>query len=331
MAAINYNFIVEQGSDFEINYQYNDVNNNPVDLSNKCVTLQIKPANSEYIYTFSSRQPVTYDVHGFSLDASDKGLITLRLSAQYTNSEFTFNTAVYDLDIISDGNILQNIRLATGTVTVQKRNISLLTSCPGGDNPKQPSGNTTPGTTTPSVTPTVTPSGAFEDLCSATDCLDVDIYSTVYVGSGLVIPDLASVSGSIVTTDTRQIENIELVIDKLNHQNPQDLQLFLSAPSGNTILLSANEKITKYSNNFSFMFSNKAFPNTYLHNVNNGNLCNIYDKTNIVKYSNQTLSSSFDHLFGHSVTGLWTLIAKDTDPLSSGSIDGWKLIITYSP
>ena len=101
MAAINYNFIVEQGSDFTINYQYNDINNNPVDLSAKCVTLQIKPTNSNFTYTFSSRQPVTYETYGFSLTASDKGLITLKLSAQYTNSEFTFNNAVYDLDIIS--------------------------------------------------------------------------------------------------------------------------------------------------------------------------------------------------------------------------------------
>lgn len=331
MSAIIYNFVIEQGSDFTINYQYNDINNNPVDLSAKCVTLQIKPSNSEYTYTFSSRQPVTYDTYGFSLTASDKGLITLKLSAQYTNSEFTFNTAIYDLDIISDGNILQNIRLATGTITVEKRNTSLLTVCPGGDNPKQSTASSGSGSPNPSITPTPTPSGYVEDLCLATDCLNTDIYSTVYYGSGMIIPDSNIVSNSILVTDNRNIENVELVVNKLNHTNPQDLQLLLSPPSGNTILLSANHKVNNYVENFNFMFSNKALPSSYLHNVTNGGLCNIYDKTNIVKYSNQTLVSDFDHLFGHSVTGLWTLIARDTDPLSSGSIDGWKLIITYSP
>lgn len=331
MAAINYNFIVEQGSDFTINYQYNDINNNPVDLSDKCVTLQVKPTNSNFTYTFSSRQPVTYETYGFSLTASDKGLITLKLSAQYTNSEFTFNNAVYDLDIISDGNILQNVRLATGTITVQKRNTSLLNTCPGGDNPKQSTSSSGSGSPNPTVTPTPVPSGSVEDLCLATDCLNTDIYSTIYYGSGIVIPDNGVSSNSISVTDTRSIENIELVISKLSHANPQDLQLLLSPPSGDTILLSANQKITNYVDNFNFMFSNKALPTTYLHNVTNGGLCNIYDKTDVVNYSNQTLVSDFDHLFGHAVTGLWTLIAKDTDPLSSGSIDGWKLIITYSP
>lgn len=333
MPAIDYNFIVEQGSDFQINYQYNDANNNPIDLSTKCVTLQIKPANLDYVYTFSSKQPVTYDTYGFSLTATDKGLITFKLSAQYTNNEFTFNTAVYDLDIISDNsNILQNVRLAGGIITVKKRNISLLSVCPGGDNPKQPLFLSTSGSpSTPSPTPTITSSGLIEDLCLATDCLNTDIYSIVYAGSGMNIPDMGSCSGSIEVTDTRIIENIELVVSKLNHTNPQDLQLFLSAPSGDTILLAGNHKITNYSNNFSFMFSNKAQPTSYLHNVTNGGLCNIYNKTNSINYSNQPLMSSFNHLFGYSVTGLWTFTIRDTDPLSSGLIDGWKLIITYLP
>lgn len=331
MPAIDYNFIVEQGSDFNLNFQYNDENNNPIDLSNKCVVLQIKPDGGDYIYTFSSQQPVTYDTYGYSLTSSDNGLINFKLSAGYTDSEFTFDTAVYDLDIISDTTILKNIRLANGIVTIKKRNISLLNFCPAGDNPKTPVVTPVPtGSTSPTVTPT--PTGVvFEDLCSATDCLNTDIYSVVYYGSGLTVNDNA-ISGYLTTSDTRIIENIELVIDKLKHSSPQDLQLFLAPPSGNKILLSANHKIPNYnSNGFSFMFSNKASPSCYLHNVVNGDLCNIYDKTNIVKYSNETLLNSFDHLFNHSLTGNWNLIIRDTDPLSSGSIDSWKLVVTYSP
>lgn len=330
MPAINYNFIIEQGSDFVINFQYSDINNNPVDLTDKCVVLQIKPANYNYVYTFSSQQPVTYLNDGFSLDGTDKGIIKFQLSAAYSNQEFNFDTAVYDLDIITPGNILQNIRLATGIITIQKRNISLLTSCSVGNDPKQPISGSIPGTT-PTVTPTPTGSGQIivEDLCLATDCLNTDIYATIYNGSGLNIIDNSIVSGSVYVSNTGVIENLELVINKLNHNSPQDLQLFLSPPSGNKILLSANHKINNYNDNFSFMFSNKALPTTYLHNVNNGSLCNIYDKTSIVKYSNETLESGFDHLFGHSITGVWSLLVRDTDPLSSGTIDGWKLIITY--
>lgn len=336
MPAIDYNFIVEQGSDFKLAFEYRDENNNPIDLSNKCVVLQIKPNNSDILYTFSSKQPVIYTIDGFSLTASDQGVIVFSLSANYTNTEFTFDNAIYDLDIISDTQLLQNIRLATGTITVRKRNISLLNSCPVGNNPKASviTSNISPtGSGTPTATPTPTGSSiVVEDLCLPTDCLNTDIYARVYVGSGLNIIDNSTISGSLTISDTRTIENIEVVIDKLKHTSPQDLQLLLSPPSGNKILLSANQKIPNYNNNgFSFMFSNKATPTSYLHNIYNGGLCNIYDKTNIIKYSNETLNSDFNHLLGNVVSGDWSLIVRDSDPLSSGSIDSWKLVITYLP
>jgi subtilisin-like proprotein convertase family protein len=68
-----------------------------------------------------------------------------------------------------------------------------------------------------------------------------------------------------------------------------------------------------------------------LHNTINGGLINIYDKVSNINFSNETLTSSFDHLFGASVTGTWSLIVKDTDPIGSGLLDSWKLIITHSP
>ena len=79
------------------------------------------------------------------------------------------------------------------------------------------------------------------------------------------------------------------------------------------------------------MFSNKATPGTYINNISNGQICNIQDKTDLYNYNNETLVSSFDHLFNSSVTGIWTLISKDDDIGVSGSIDSWKLIITYQP
>ena len=168
-------------------------------------------------------------------------------------------------------------------------------------------------------------------MCLPYDCVELDVYSVVYAGSGLNINDLSTSSGSITSTDTRMIENIELAINKLAHSSPQDIAFLLAPPSGNKILLSANHKIVNNNNNFSFMFSNKATATSYLHNISNGGLCNIYDKTSSYKYNNENLLYSFDHLFDTSTTGVWTLYAKDTDPLSSGSLDSWKLIVTYKP
>lgn len=79
------------------------------------------------------------------------------------------------------------------------------------------------------------------------------------------------------------------------------------------------------------MFSNKANNTDYLHNTTNGGLINIYDKRSNINFSNETLLSSFDHLFGVPVTGTWSLIVKDTDPIGSGIIDSWKLILTHAP
>jgi len=323
MPAVNYNFIIEQGSDFEINFQYNDENNNPVDLSSNqgaCVVLQMIPNSGVSATTSFS---TTIQAPNYSFIASDKGLITLKLDNSLTKL-YSFDNAVYDLDVIQGTKV---IRLVSGSVTIVKRQTP-FPSCQvqqqgggtGGDN----TGGGTP-------TPTVTPLPDVEDLCLKTDCLDLDIYSKVYEGSSLQIPDLSTITGSVTATDTRQIENVELVINNLNHSSPQDLQLLLAPPSGNKILLAGNHKISNNSNNFSFMFSNKALPTSYLHNVSNGNLCNIYDKTSSIKYSNETLAYGFDHLFGHSLTGVWNLIVKDTDPTISGSIAGWKLVLTYKP
>jgi subtilisin-like proprotein convertase family protein len=331
MPAANYNFVIEQGSDFILNFQYNDQENNPINLSSKCIVLQWLTDDVTSKAIFSSGANANYDVNDWSMVADNTGSIRFRLAANLTKT-FTFNTAVYDLDIISPGDKLRNIRLATGIITLAKRNIG-LDACPIDVNSSV--NLTTPTSTAPGITPVITPtptitSGQVEDLCLPEDCLNLDIYSVVYPGNRLNIPDLATVSGSVVTTDTRSIENIEIAINKLQHNSPSDLWLMLSPPSGNSILLSANSKISSFNNNFSFMFSNKANPSDYLYNISNGGLSNIYNKTDIINYSDQTLVSGFGHLLGVSVTGTWNLIVKDTDPIGSGSIDSWKLIITYA-
>ena len=333
MPAINYNFVIEQGSDFVLNFQYNDENNDPINLSSKCVVLQWVTDDGSVQQIFSSGANSDYTLNDWSIVGDNTGSIRFRLAANLTKT-FLFNTAIYDLDIITPGNRLRNIRLATGVVTLVRRNIPLLDDCPSNIN--SVIGLTTPTVTNSGISPTTTPTitstpSQVEDLCLPEDCLNLDIYSVVYPGSGLSIPDLATVSSSVITTDTREIENIEIAINKLQHNSPSDLWLILNPPSGDSVLLSANSKIPSFNNNFSFMFSNKASPSGYLHNISNGGLSNIYPKTNIINYSDETLVSGFGHLIGSSVTGVWSLIAKDTDPIGSGLIDSWKLIVTYAP
>lgn len=336
MSAVNYNFIIEQGSEFILQFQYNDAANNSIDLdTNKCVILQIIPENQPISsgIVFSSKANANYGTDKWDLSADNKGLITFKLGSNYT-SGILYSAAKYDLDVISIGNLNKNVRLAYGTITIQPRQTlypeaRFTTDTTNTNNSDTNNTNDNNGSGGDSVTPIP----VSDDLCYATSCTNLDIYSVVYNGSGISLTDDSTpVSGYVVTSDARKIENIELVINNLNHNSPQDLQFFLAPPSGNKVLLSANQKIPNYSSNFSYMFSNKAAPTTFLHNVSKGGMCNIYDKTSIVKYSSESLNPNFNHLFNQSgITGNWNLIIRDTDPVGSGYIDGWKLIVTYIP
>lgn len=339
MPAAPYNFVIEQGTDFSIDFIYRDENNNPVDLTGKCVVFQFAFSGSLEEgecakYILSSQANANYETDNWSLIGNNTGLIRIKIAAELTKN-FTRTSAIYDLDIISQVNNLRNVRLSTGTITVVPRNFSNtdIIGCPSNIDvcveqySPPPSGSPVPTSTGIAPTPTIT---EITDLCLPFDCLDLDIYSMVYTGTGLILSDMSTSSGSIITTTTGIIENVELAINGLSHSNPSDLQLLLAPPSGNKILLSANHKIPNYSNSFSFMFSNKADDSKYLHNAINGDSINIYNKTNYVKYNNESLLYSFDHLFNSSVTGTWTLYARDTDPMSSGTISSWKLIVTHA-
>lgn len=168
-------------------------------------------------------------------------------------------------------------------------------------------------------------SSSQSDLC-IDECLSLDLYSVAYPGSGIVILDESTASGTITIDETiRTIDTIDIAIGGLSHTNPQDLVFSLIPPSGSGILLSSNHKIPNYQSNFNYIFSQKASPTKYLHNIQNGEYCRIYDK------SNPNYLSSFSHMNGHVPSGDWTLYIEDTDPLASGLIDSWKVIVTYNP
>jgi len=332
MAAANYSFPIEQGSDFIIKFQYNDENNIPINLSNKCIVLRwIQNDGGGKIFSSTVPASLENDDSGYSLTADSQGTITLQISAQKTKL-YTFTSATYDLDIIeTDGILKKNTRLATGSVSIITRNFSVITDCALLSlDPNVPAPTPPPASgTTP--TPTPTPNPVALDLCLPEDCIELDIYSIVYPGSGLSILDNTNNSGIVNIADSRRIENIEVAINGLRHQSPQDLTFLLTPPSGDTILLSANSKINNYQDNFSFMFSNKAIGNNYLYNVSHGGLCNILDKTDTTQFDGKTLTNTFSHLFNYSNPGDWTLNINDNDIGGSGSISSWKLIITYIP
>lgn len=305
MPAVLFNTTIEQGSGYEVVFTYTDSFGLPIDVSNYCVLLQWV-TNANDLYAFSNR----YDGTDYSLQANTDGTIVLRIPARTTQG-YSFTSAVYDLDIQEPnetypGSGLATYRLATGTVFIGKRNTSTIQSnCAD-----------------------ISSGFNLQENCNV-ECGKLDTYSIAYDGTGFFILDNTSVSSSINITDTRLIENIEVAINGLRHNSPQDLAIILEPPTGNSVLLTANNKITNYRPGFSCMFSNRAVPSNTISNITSGSLCSIVDKTNHFKYNNESLQSSFSHLFNQSITGNWRLRIVDTDIGVSGSLDSWKLIITY--
>lgn len=305
MPAISHNTTIEQGSLYTITFTYLNTNGSRIDISSYCALLQWK-TNTGDIYAFSNR----YDGTDYNMVTTNNGDVILTIPAKTTNT-YNFDNAVYDLTLQEPnedypGSGLTTYRLATGTIFIAKKNI---------DTPLIDCADLSAGFN-------------LQNSCNI-ECGKLDVYSFQYDGTGVIIPDNGSVVSIINTSDSRLIENIEVAINGLRHNSPQDLTIILAPPSGDKILLTSGSKITKYRPGFSFMFSNRAPAGAYLNNIVSGSLCLIADKTDSVKYDNENLLSGFDHLFDTVVNGDWSLIVIDNDPGISGLFDSWRLIITY--
>lgn len=345
MPAAQYNFFIEQGSNFDITFQYLDENNNAIVLSETadCVIFKFKPNSigalqfPEVTYTSSSSN---IQLKKISIQPNGQ----MSLSLKYSDTKiFAWDTAQYDLYLIRDRNsdLKKQYRLATGTISLVKVAISSEVDCepPPTQNNNTTGSTTDSGTGTPQPTATITlqPQADTIDLCS-TVCGSLDLYSTLYQYSGsggissLTINDNSIVSGQIPISSPLKIENIEVVISGLKHQSPQDLSLVLIPPSGSGVLLAHNQKISNItSNGAGFIFSRKALPTSYLHNTNgNDPYVNIYDKRSYHPSGN-LFRAGFGHLYNHALSGLWTLQISDTDPMGSGVLSGWGIIVQYNP
>jgi len=167
----------------------------------------------------------------------------------------------------------------------------------------------------------------------------IDEDKLTWINKGLVINDISSTTGAMFISDTGNVRNVEVTISNLKHSNPQDLSMILVPPSGDSVLLSAYNKINNYSyiSGLNYTFSNKAVPDIYLNNRSINDLyINILDKT--ADYNSDeffmvgsSLTADLSNLNGISASGYWSLIVTDHDLGASGTIDGWNLIITYDP
>jgi subtilisin-like proprotein convertase family protein len=346
MAAAVYNFFIEQGSAFQITFEYLNNDNSPVDLTNYCVRLRMKD-NNNIVRLYTSNPPACIN---YTLLKSSSGSIVWTLTSSATK-DFTFDFANYDLDLIESSST-DSLRISTGRIEVIKNNFPecitgndsrICSSCESITCEDSSGFSLFPITPTPTeggsgVSPTPTPTIGNpcdivqEDLCGYL-CQNIDMFGKLYSGSGLTISDNSIVSGIIAVPDTGVITNVELGIDSLKHTSHQDISIILVPPSGNKILLSSHNKIKNYNttNGTSFAFSNRALPGTYLNNRSSDFYVNILDKTNIYKFSNDTLTTNLTGLVGHSCSGDWTLIIRDDDIGGSGSISGWNLVLTYEP
>lgn len=350
MSAAIHNFNIEQGSDFEITFKYLDSNQNPVDLTNYCVSLLWKPdVGSPQGFSSSSSPSVPgfSPINAWTLKKDNLGNIVFTLSYIFTK-KILWSNAIYDLYITNASTPPKKYRIATGQINAIKDNFpecalssdGYCSDCTGLQFVVQPA-TTLPGTTsTPGITPTITGSGTPNvtptplpeiDLC-ATICNELDMYAIMYSGAPIFIVDNSMVSDTINITNTGVIQNIEIMINKLKHSSPQDLVFLLTPPSGDKILLSSHNKITNNnSNGFSFIFSNKAASGVYLNNALNNSYINILDKTSSYKLNGSALSANLYSWIGSAVSGDWSLSVIDDDIGTSGSIDSWNLIMTYEP
>ena len=113
MAAGRYSFTIEQGTTLDFNVQYLDSNSTPVDLTDYSGKMQIRPTvgSSDVIVTLSSSRDT--DGTGLNFSGSNgstpptSGSIGMFISAA-SSSAFSFNEAVYDLEIYS-GSIVTRI------------------------------------------------------------------------------------------------------------------------------------------------------------------------------------------------------------------------------
>jgi len=119
MGAGRYSFTIEQGSTTDFFVVYKDSSGNLVDLFDYNAKMQIRPTHgsSEIIATLSSS--LNEDGTGLDMSNYESGSIRVYISS-CTSSMFTFDEALYDLDIISGSECPVVNRILEGKIRLSK-------------------------------------------------------------------------------------------------------------------------------------------------------------------------------------------------------------------
>ena len=119
MAAGKYALLIEQGATLDIQLEYKDSNNNPIDLSFYDGSMQIRSDfadNNGTVYLTLSNPSVNGT--GIDFGGVDNNIIYIKISD--TDTELLdFDTAIYDLEL-TDTDTGKVIRLLQGTVKLSK-------------------------------------------------------------------------------------------------------------------------------------------------------------------------------------------------------------------
>ncbi len=106
MAAGKYSFTIDQGSTFQLELQYKDANNDPIDLTYYGGRMQIRQSVSDSTVLLQLSSSKNADGTGLDFSGSNgttpptSGSIGIYISAA-SSSALTFSEAVYDLEIYS--------------------------------------------------------------------------------------------------------------------------------------------------------------------------------------------------------------------------------------
>ena len=122
MAAGKYSFSIEQGATTSFQVVYKDANSNPVNLSGYHARMQVRETITSSTVICRLSSSLDADGTGLNLSGSagtlplSSGSIGVYISAA-SSSGFTFDTAVYDLELITGGTVT---RLLQGTIKLDK-------------------------------------------------------------------------------------------------------------------------------------------------------------------------------------------------------------------
>ena len=112
MAAGIYNFTIEQGATFTRTFKYKQSDGTPFDLTEYSARMDIRTSIGGDLLASTSTGTITLTVGGTN------GEIDLTITPS-VSSTFTFDTAVYDLEIFTSGNTIVN-RLLSGKIKLSK-------------------------------------------------------------------------------------------------------------------------------------------------------------------------------------------------------------------